>query len=173
MCTVSAKGMLFAAQEVCGIVWLSGTSIPGAVSHISWTMQLQVNISPCRSHISSSVNALCHWQGCCERDADANNCALFAVVREVLRITPVVPALFRRALNDFQLGGRLIPKVAFSASIRIVFIALLAWLWDDVMLRIFHSRACLHCQSQKQNLHYAKGPCSRCILVPPHLVMTL
>ena len=34
-----------------------------------------------------------------------------AVVKELLRITPIVPALFRRALKDFELGGRLIPKV--------------------------------------------------------------
>lgn len=34
-----------------------------------------------------------------------------AVVREMLRINPIVPALFRRALKDFELSGRRIPKV--------------------------------------------------------------
>ena len=39
-----------------------------------------------------------------------------AVVREVLRITPVVPALFRRALVDINLDGRLIPQVMMQSS---------------------------------------------------------
>ncbi len=33
------------------------------------------------------------------------------VVRELLRITPAVPAVFRVALEDFELQGRRIPKV--------------------------------------------------------------
>ncbi len=41
------------------------------------------------------------------------------MVREVLRITPVVPALFRRALVDIQLGGRLIPQVPILARMHV------------------------------------------------------
>jgi len=33
-----------------------------------------------------------------------------ATVREVLRITPVVPAMFRVATSEFELGGRRVPK---------------------------------------------------------------
>ncbi|CAL8466560.1 g6096 [Coccomyxa elongata] len=33
-----------------------------------------------------------------------------AVVQEILRVTPIVPALFRRALQDFEVAGYLVPK---------------------------------------------------------------
>lgn len=39
---------------------------------------------------------------------------LCAVVQEILRITPIVPALFRRALQDFEIAGCLVPKVVCS-----------------------------------------------------------
>ncbi len=50
--------------------------------------------------------------------AEALDAAPFAaaVARELLRITPAVPAVFRIALEDFELAGRRVPKVRAVAS---------------------------------------------------------
>ncbi len=42
------------------------------------------------------------------------------MVQEILRITPIVPALFRRALQDFEAAGYLVPKVLLLVTLILV-----------------------------------------------------
>ena len=135
-CMVCAKRTFLAIQEMYEIVWPRGHHIPMTVSRISWTTHLQVqelqsDELPRRAHwysmrfcvhqaslsVAPTLNAPGPMWAHVTGDTHLKDMlvsmilALFAVVREVLRITPIVPALFRRALKDFSLGGWLVPKV--------------------------------------------------------------